>query len=379
MRIALVAENSSEYGRRLIDGVAAFAREERVWRLTWLRIEELRKPQPLKGFSGVIARVANDAIARPLKAARIPVVDVFCQKAYPAFYGVNSDHETIGRLAAEHFLAKRHRHFAFAGFKGVAFSEARRAAFIHALPDRQVACWAAPLLRDQQTFFNDRTGAVVDARGMDAWLRSLSSPTALFAANDLLALQIMERAEQLGINVPEELAVLGVDDDRLLCAFASTPISSIEPNAYGIGYTAARILAKALRDPSAADLPHSILHVAPNGLVERASSERHAVHPEWLADALGFIDASIARPISTADILALTGHSHATVRKTFIRVLGESAQRYILRVKMNAAKKLLESDGNLLVKEVAERTGFASTAYFCTVYRAFWGTSPRAE
>ncbi len=106
MKIALFTECSSEYGRRLVDGVAAYAQKTRDWRLVWINPEAPHGRRMFDGCAGVIARVANDAMAHRLALTGLPVVDVFCQREYAGFFGVNSDHETIGRLAAEHFLSK---------------------------------------------------------------------------------------------------------------------------------------------------------------------------------------------------------------------------------------------------------------------------------
>ena len=377
MKIALFTESSSEYGRRLVDGVAAYAQKTRDWRLVWINPETPHGRRMFDGCAGVIARVANDAMARRLAQTGMPVVDVFCQREYANFFGVNSDHKAIGRLAAEHFLSKRHTTFAFVGFRNVSFSMKRRQAFTEVLERQRHAVEAMemPLVRDQRAFFNMDARPISGERILRQWLWKLPRPVAVFAANDLLAVTVSRLAKDAGVAVPDEMAILGVDDDRLLCACAETPISSIDPNAFGIGFTAARILAAVLKTPPSRKA-HPIHHVAPSGIVERASTERHAVKPQWMADALGYIDSSLDKPLSTADLVARTGRSHVTVSRMFGELLGMSPVRYITGVKMNAARKMLDN-GNILVKEVANRTGYASVARFSTVYKAYWGHSPR--
>ncbi|MBR4170950.1 MAG: DNA-binding transcriptional regulator [Kiritimatiellae bacterium] len=379
MKIAVLTESSSEYGRRLVDGVAAFARATHDWRLTWLNLDAIPQRGAFDGCSGIIARVANDAIAHRLKSTGLPVVDVFCQRSYPGFYGVNSNHEKIGCLAAEHFLAKRHTHFAFVGFRNVAFSDKRRQAFLSALErhGHRVVTREIALLRDQRAFFNTNINPITDKSALESWLAGLHLPIALFAANDLLALNVSRLAHDMGIDIPRQMAILGVDDDRLLCAFAETPISSIDPNAFGIGYAAAQTLSDAMNSPSKKK-NHLVLHIAPNGVVTRASTERHAIKPEWLADVLGYIDSSLDRPLSTVDLEAFTGRSHVTLSKAFRENLGMSPLRYITEVKMKAAHALL-ARGELLVKEVAARVGYPSVSRFSVVYGEFWGHSPRQE
>ena len=377
MKIALFTECSSEYGRRLVDGVASYAQKAHDWRLVWINPAAKLVRGAFDGCSGIIARAANDVLARRLARTGLPVVDVFCQREYAGFFGVNSDHETIGRLAAEHFLSKRHTAFAFVGFRNVSFSMKRRRAFTELL-ERQghaVEVMEMPLVRDQRAFFNMDARPISGERVLQQWLGKLPRPVAVFAANDLLAVTVSRLAKDADVSVPEEMAILGVDDDRLLCACAETPISSIDPNAFGIGFSAARILAAVLKAPPS-QKAHPIHHVAPSGIVERISTERHAVKPQWMADVLGYIDSSLDKPLSTADLVARAGRSHVTVSKMFDELLGMSPVRYITSVKMNAARKMLDN-GNILVKEVASQTGYTSVARFCTVYRAFWGHSPR--
>ena len=153
-------------------------------------------------------------------------------------------------------------------------------------------------------------------------------------------------------------------------------MSSIDPNAFEVGRSAARILAAAMRNPPERKL-HPIYRVHPKTIVERASTQHHGVSPEWLADALGFIDASLDRPLSTSDVVAHTGLSHVAVGKMFQKKLGVSPQRYINKLKMDAARRMLESGGDVRVKEVAAQLGFSSLAYFCNVYRQYWGRAPR--
>ena len=377
MKIAVFSESSSEYGRRLIDGVAAYALKASDLRLTWINPDARPSRQAFDGCDGVVARIANDAIARRLMRTGLPVVDVFCQRPYPGFFGVNSDHGKIGRLAAEHLLAKRYENFAFVGFLGVSFSDKRRRAFLEALDaeGRAAAVYETELAKDQRAFFNTDIDLVPDKRALSSWLAALPRPTAVFAANDLLALNVARLAKDAGLSVPGDLAILGVDDDRLLCAFAETPISSIDPNAFGIGFAAARALAAAIRTPPTKKA-HPIYHVAPGEVRERASTERHAVMPEWLGDALGFIASAMDRPLSTSDLVAATGLSHVTISKTFRRRLGMTPLQYIAGVKMRAARALLER-GGLLAKEVAQRVGYSSLSRFSIVYKGYWGHSPR--
>ena len=379
MKIAVIVENSSWYGRQIIDGVAAYAQTESDWSLTWSNPRNPSFESRLAGCQGVIARITTDDMARTLRRTGLPVVDVFCASESADFYGVDSDHETIGRMAAEYFVSKRYSNLAFAGFKGVSFSEMRLRGF----SDAMRGCGLSPLVHEaemknnNQTFYNDEIVDVVNSRRLASWLRQLPEHTAIFAANDLMASQISRLADGLSMRIPADALLLGVDNDSQLCAFADTPMSSIDPNAFDVGYSAARILAAAIRKRPEAKI-HPTYRVRPGELIERASTRWHDISPDWLAEALGFIDASLDRSLSTADVVAHVGLSHVAVGKMFRKKLGMSPQRYINNLKMNAAKRLLESDRAFSVKEVSAKLGFSSPAYFCNAYRHRWGRSPRS-
>lgn len=380
MKIAVIVENSSWYGRRILDGVAAYARREQQWSLVWCNPRDQSFERIIGGCQGVIARIISEELAGKLRQTDLPTVDVFCAHDNDdRFYGVDSDHNMIGRMAAEYFMSKRYSTMAFAGFKGVPFSGMRLRGFSGIMQGSGLVplVHEAEMKNNNQTFFNDEVVDVVDSRKLAVWLRRLPRHTAIFAANDLMAAQISRLAVENAIRIPSDMLLLGVDNDSQLCAFADTPISSIDPCAYEVGYSAARMLAAVMRRKPA-DKSHRIYRVRPGELIERASTLWHDISPDWLAEALGFIDASLDRPLSTADVVAHVGLSHVAVGKMFRKKLGMSPQRYINNLKMDAARRLLESDRAFSVKEVSAKLGFSSPAYFCNAYRHRWGRSPRS-
>ena len=346
LKIAVIVENSSWYGRRILDGVAAYARREQQWSLVWCNPRGQSFERIIGGCQGVIARIISEELADKLRHTDLPTVDVFCAHDHDGrFYGVDSDHNMIGRTAAEYFMSKRYSTMAFAGFKGVPFSEMRLRGFSDIMQGAGLVplVHEAEMKNNNQTFFNDEVVDVVDSRKLAAWLRRLPRHTAIFAANDLMAAQISRLAGESAIRIPSDILLLGVDNDSQLCAFADTPISSIDPCAYEVGYSAARMLAAVMhRKP--ADKSHRIYRVRPGELVERASTLWHDISPEWLAEALGFIDASLYRPLSTADLVSHVGLSHVAIGKMFRKKLGMSLQKYICKLKMETARKLLDPE-----------------------------------
>lgn len=375
-KIALVIENSREYGRGLVRGIAAFGQERRDWLLRLITPADIEGACSLDGYDGVIARIADTRTCQALARCRKPVVDVFSHFEGTGFVRVETDHTRVGRLAAEYFLTKGYESFAYCGFSGTAYSDTRRDAFVARLAQegRDCAVYGQDEPPDDSVVFNETPDSPKDPRALTRWFRTLKFPTAVFCANDLRALQLLQIANESGIDVPRDAAILGVDNDALLCTFSTPPLSSIDPNAFGVGRAAARLLQAAMDDPPRKK-SRPPFRVAPGELIERASTEHHPVSPTWFAEALVHIDRNISRPISAADVVDAAGKSSTAVEKRFRAAFGMSVGKYILSMKMKEAARLL-SEGRLSVKEVAARTGFNSPQYFCRSFRAYFGRSP---
>ena len=373
--IALMVENSRAYGRSMIEGIAAYAQERHGWTLRPLKVEEAFTAK-LGRFDGVIARIANDRLAGQLMRSGLPVVDAFCQRIRPGVAGVDSDHARIGHKARTFFRARGFRHLAYCGIPGAAFSDQREIAF--AEPDTHVYRPADQNLRpiDESQFYDERLDHIPDVRSLEKWVRALPKPVAVFCCNDLRAIQLQQVALGCGLRVPQDVALLGVDDDTILCSFAEVPISSIDPNAFRVGYAAARLLRATMERPAAAK-PHPVHHVPAGEIIERQSTEFMPIDPPWLGEILLHIERNMRRPVGASEIFALAGRSSTAVENVFRDKLGTSVQGYIGMVKLEYARKLL-SDPALRISEIGDLCGFASPQYFCRAFTARFGLSPRA-
>ena len=178
------------------------------------------------------------------------------------------------------------------------------------------------------------------------------------------------------MRVPQDLAILGVDNDTIACSFARIPISSINPNSFEVGRAAARILAATLAEPPVRRL-HKIYRVRPGGITERSSTEFMPIDPPWLGQMLLHIEKNMSRPIPASELFALFGLSSTHVEGVFRKKLGMTVQSYITSVKMREARRLL-SRPNLRISEIGYLCGFTSPQYFCRTFTSTFGSSPRA-
>ena len=379
-KIAVIVEKSRAYGRALCEGIADAAQKEDAWSLDWMDYSIFDTPERLRGYDGIIARLLDDRSAERIAKLKIPTVDVFCRRDYGIFGRADCDHAAIARKAAEHFAMTRFTKIAFCGFDGVHFSDARRKAFIEAVEDRihvPVNCYSTPLKAIQEfnekVIRNERLERCADERQLLKWIKSLPEHTAIFCCHDMRAYHVSRLCRENGISVPNERAILGADNDRLVCSFTTPMLSSIDIPAHRVGVAATAILSRMMREENARKNPPAIF-VKPREIFRRKSTEVYDIEPKWLADAMLFIHKHLGENISAVDVVRFTGRSHTAVHTAFKKEFGEGAQKLIARMRLENAEELLQNT-ELPIKEIAKRSGFASLQYFCRMFKAVYKQS----
>ena len=380
-RIGLLAERSRAFGREICEGVIIYAQERDDWELQFLGTDDLRRQNVRERLDGFIARVTSDDIAQKLEATGKPVVDLYYEKPRPGFAIVKTRHETIGRLAAEHFLDRHFKNFAYCPYGGGRTSLYCRTAFIRHLRRSGFGCSVYSGQTeisydfDDSNLIGDNITPPRDAKRLGKWLLSLPKPVAVFCPGDLRAWQITNLCRSIDINVPHEVAVLGLDNDLLICGSARPMLSSIDPNTRKIGRTAAKTLAKMMER----GIPEKTIvrQIKPNGVVARASTESFPLNPPWLSDALVFIRRNARKGINASDVFAALGKSHTAVAKAFRNVLGTSIVEEVANARLEEACRLLR-DTDLDIGRIALLSGYASASYFMQAFKASKGISPGA-
>lgn len=377
-RVGLLIERHWHYGRRLCEGIAAFARERGDLSLEFVEWKAGRGGKALRGFDGFIARVWSDRMAAALKATGRPVVDVYSGEPSDGFVLVDQNAMLIARLAARHFIERRFTRFAFCGYAFQRYSTLRREHFVHALGLNHFRCSVFEDRRFSPARFGHRILGVGDfsagmrSKRLERWLAGLEKPVAVFCAHDLVALELARACGDLGICVPEEVAILGVDNDPLLCDFTNPTISSIDPNPFEIGRQAASALVRWIDDP--ARKPEDA-RPEPAGISERMSTRVYLYPEPWLTDALVYIRRNVARNINASEVIRHLKLSHTTVEKAFRARLGTSVRQEIAKVRIEEAKRLLENT-TLPLADVCSLSGFSSKAYFTAAFGRATGTTP---
>jgi LacI family transcriptional regulator len=364
----LLIETSNAYARGLLQGIVHYIREHQPW--SFHLIEQGRGDDPPAWLDrwrgdGIIARIENSRIAKAVVRAGIPAVDMSAARLVPEFPWVETDDEAISRLAAEHLLERGFKHFAYCGDPRFNWSVWREKYFAQRIgaAGYQVHC-----------FGGERAGADLASQveAIRRWLDTLPKPIGVMACYDIRGLQVLDACRRAGWVVPGEVAVIGVDNDELLCDLASPPLSSVIPNAHRAGYEAAALLDRMMAGKT---VPASARLIAPKGIVARQSTDVLAVDDRDIARAVHFIREEACTGINVSDILRVVPLSRRVLEQRFQRLLGRTPREEILQVRLNRVKQYLV-ETKLSLYEIAERTGFEHVEYLSVVFKRETGMTP---
>ena len=380
-RIALQIEKNRAHGRALLEGVADYALEQTDWRLELVDPEVLQDVSSVRKFDGLIVRVMDDATADVLRKARRPVVDTYGRIDNNPLPSIRLDDAAISEVAFKCFAEHHYHAFAYCGFPGVRFSDARGKAF-RAFAERHGATVSLYDGKGPVTdkFFRDEKTDVPDAAVLAAWLKTLPKPMALFCCNDLRAVQVMKICSDLGLNVPKDIAVLGVDNDILLCTFTNPSLSSVKTDPFSLGRRAAEMLDEQMRSDVRNGKRTVARHCtpclwAPKQVVERMSTDAYPFKTPWLADAVRYIRRNFAKGVTAKDVDAFIGYSHPKVNQVFNEELGHTVKKEILLQRSRAACALLR-ETNCTISEIAMRCGFQRVQYFVSSFSEEFKMTP---
>lgn len=374
-KVAILADLSLQGARMFLLNMANWAREHANWRFI------LQEGRPHEQMLDPIALRADGVY---LSGAFLDVLPVLRRHRIPAVVGdplpcgwetdprlrdvpvAKLDSRAVGELAADYFLERRYASFAYvAETDGLSWSIERRDGFMDRLAQAGFGCavYDGFTRREQRSWTAERPR-------MMAWLAALPKPTAVFAAMDGRARLVLDACAEAGLVVPNEIAVLGVDDDPVICETTYPRLSSIRTG--GSGPLAARLLDELMAGRAVANI-RPVRH--PLVVVTRESTGHNAMAHPRLARALFFIrDHAATRNLSVSDVVAVMGCSRRLAEKLFAEQVGRTVKDEIQRVKFDAVKRLLE-ETNLSVAEITERCGFSCESHLSRRFSALFGQS----
>jgi LacI family transcriptional regulator len=373
-RVALLIETSREYGRALLRGVMRYARLHGPWSF-YLSPGDFRQAVPeMTHGSGIIARVETPEVAEAILATNLPAVildpDPIILEQVPGLTNlsvVSSDSEGAARMCAEHFLERGFQNFGFVGLWGRVWSQRRQEAFCGAIGDAGFQTHVYPLPQDEVDFGWEREQSLL-AR----WIEELPTPVGVMACNDDRGRSVLEACRLAGAHVPEEVSVIGVDNDELFCELSDPPLSSVTLNAQHGGYRTAHLLDQLMRNNTP---QQQRLIVEPVEIVTRRSTDVKVMETREVGLALSFIHRNRSRSFTVDEIAQSVGVSRRNLEVKFRRSTGRTILAEVQRIRLNHAMRMLR-ETDLPIPLVADSSGYSSASYLTQVFRKEMGATP---
>lgn len=375
-RIGVRLDYAMPAGHAELAGIARYAALHGPW---------LIQTHPRGGFMGLppgrpfdgqgMIVHANHADLASYHQAPYPVVNLAAIVARTGLPSVLPDNRAIGRLAAEHLLARGLERIGFCGFVGHGYSDQRLAGAEQLARRRGVTVQVYPQAEHSHPHKGSADFHDLERSNLMAWLEALPKPIGVICANDMRARHVLAACQWTGIAVPEQVAIIGVDGDEVLCETAVPALSSVAIDFEQLGHEAAALLDRLMRGERA---PRRPILLPPIGVIARQSSDILAIGDPDLAQALRFIRENAADDELTVDrVLAEVPLSRRSLERRFRQVLGRTPQAEITRIRVERARRLL-ARSDLPMPHVAARSGFRSAARLSVVFHRETGQTPTA-
>jgi LacI family transcriptional regulator len=370
-QIALALPLSAGFHEEILQGIARFAEQRGSWTFVMAPETYYMSVLELKGWpgDGVIADVFSQKEARAARTLGIPVVNLSGALADARLPRVMNDQRAIGRLAAEHLLECGVRRFAYYGIKGVWYARRRGEGFRRRLEEAGHEC---VVLEAAQAFGKARHWHYwLDE--LRRWLRTMQPPLGVMAASDIRARMVIDACRQVGLYVPHDVAVIGVDNDSFVCEVSRPTLTSVARNAREIGYRAAQLLDRLM---SGRRPPKHDRIVPPAGVAARESTDIVPIDDLNLSRAVRFIREHIGQSFSVADLVRGVSVSRRWLEYRFQQHFGRSPHEYISEARVDRVKHLLAEAKHGSLEQVAKACGFSDTRNLRLVFRRLTGMSP---
>lgn len=369
-RVAILVETTRSYTRDLLSGVSRYIQIHGPWS-TFLELQPLEAKTPawLANWDGdgILSRTHSAKTARAIQKAGVPAIELRSTNFNRDLPFVGMDNGLIGEMVATHFLNRGYRRFAAYTLDSESFFRERVRNFVTQVEETGAPCQCLPALgeasprdweKHQQILMN--------------WLLSLKKPIGVFATNDQLAVRLLDACQRAGISVPEEVAVVGCENEKTLCEFSSPTLTSVQFDGESVGYKAAALLGEMMngkRPTSEQTL------IPPRGIEVRGSSDEYVIEDPTVLRAVRLIREKAFTGIQVADICRDLRLSRSTLERRMKSSLNRGAKEELLRVRFKEVNRLLQNT-NFTIDVIAEMTGFTHAHYLQSIYKDRYGITP---
>lgn len=372
LHIGLLLHYSYAFYRNVLSGVRQFAETRPEWTFMPVFVKKSRlrwdgKMSP----DGLIAAIDNAESARAVGTWGRPIVTIGGALRNLPYPRVAADNVAVGRLAVQHFLERGLKNLAFVGHRNHLTSEEREAAFCEAVKEAGCAPVHCYLTLPHRPYVPQAMQWYLDG-DIDPWLLALPKPVGLFVPADIYGAALTQICGEIALRVPEDIAIVGVDNDDVYGRLARPPLSSVLSDARRIGSEAAALLDRLLAGHKP---PKDPIRVAPLGVQARRSSEVLAIEDEDVVTAARFIREHAHLPITVADVLRAVSVSRRSLERRFLQALDRGLSEEICRVRLERSKRLL-AETDLRMAAVAGHSGFSSTRHLAATFQRELGEPP---
>lgn len=351
----------------MLAGVREYLAANSPWS-TFIELRALSSSPPpwLAGWEGdgILSRTFSPEMAEMIEATGLPAVELRSTHLRGNRPFVGMDNGLIGQAVAEHFVNRGYRNFAAYGLSTESFFIERVQNFVTAVEGTGRICHRLP---ENPVFDWESSQSNLIER-----LRDLPKPVGIFAANDQLGIYLLDACQRAGIAVPEDVAVVGCENEETLCRFASPELTSVQFDGRAVGREAAGMLDQLMRG----DFPEEqTILIPPRGIRIRQSSDDFVINDRLIAQASRLIRERATSGLNVEDLCAVLNVSRSTLERRMKSAFGRTPKEEILRIRFREVEQLL-TETDLTIETIAAQTGFAHSHYFQTMFKARCGVTP---
>src|SRR5688572_14636925 len=375
IKIILLSDFAEEYNKNILRGITRYSKDHGPWTFckmpTYYRetigIDGILKWAKEWEADGIIGQFYNNEEVEKFTKANIPVIAQDFKERFTDIPNITGAYNETGRLGANYFLKKGFKNFAFYGFGNIVWSRERAQGFEE---------------RIQEAGFNVHYYEHKDPNAIDLWyykpsalsewLRALPKPIALMTCDDNQGLHIAEAAKHAGIRIPDEVAVLGVDNDGMICELSDTPLSSIELDAEKGGYEAARLMEQMIAEKTCCG-PDVV--VKATQVVTRHSTDIFASKDKYIVSALKYIHGNLDKNLKVDQVLKEVPLSRRSLEKRFILTTGYPVYEYIYNQRIEKFTQLL-LETEMTIFEIALDLGLSDSKNIARQFKQVKGLTP---
>ena len=380
--VGLIIESSRAYGRGLLHGIARFARTHEHWSIVYresMLADSITAVLAKSSCNGVLARIETIQQKTALLKLNIPVVDLRGRWMTPQFPQMICDQKAVAELAAQHLLARGYRRFAFCGFAGADYSQHRMRYFALAVRKAgyDLSIYETPAAPHRaDTNINENRAMAYEAQ-MANWLRKLPPQTGIMACNDVCGRLVLNLCHKQHLDVPNHIAVIGVDNDELLCDLAAPTMSSIRLPTEHIGFLAAELLERMMDGKKSA---HRKTLLPPIDVTVRRSTDFTVAEDPYVVAAMAYIREKACTRINVDHILDHLASknmliSRSTLDRRFQHALHCLPKDQILNFRMHRVRQLL-LDTTYSLERIADMVGVSRASQLAAQFKRHTGQTP---